>query len=261
MTLPPGPPPTIMVSPIYLVPTDREPRRDAPDAILQGVLAARAFYARALARPSGDTATFAVDPAGVRLVRGTRPAAELSRPRSDTTPADVFAANVRDEAVALTPDLADARHTRLVFVDAEPPCGVIETATYVNPRLSVFDGKRIRGLAGDDPPNHCPGAGAPWSSSCFYAGTVAHETAHAFGVPHPAACEKPTCAAARGDAGCPRPPMCFEALMYLGRDLRDPKVAFLDEDKERLRASPFLLPIRADDVGPVRCARKPPRAR
>jgi hypothetical protein len=111
------------------------------------------------------------------------------------------------------------------YIDADPACGQgIGGASGV----ALLSANDLRGLVGE--PNVPPCIGDPPDTSgvCRWIGGLGHELGHALGLPHPPGCEQGTCSAE-----------AFFSLMFFGYTVY-PDTHFLDEDKERLEASPFF---------------------
>jgi len=240
-----------VVSALYLVPRDRAVNPAFPGAIAHALAATRDWYWHQMADEAGASRTFAIDPAGVRVVTTGKPSSAYSLPRTDgSAKDDAFYFNVAEEAKAAVVGLGAGAHAWIVFIDADPTCGLVETAA--NLGLAVIPSQRMHGLAGEAPPPICPHGHRDWTM-CDYIGTVAHEGGHALGLKHPDDC--PTLRCGEPDrARCPRNPGCDHVLMYLGRNLSDRRVGLLEEDRAVLRSSPFLYPTRASGLPPVVCS-------
>jgi len=230
--------PAKVMTAVYLVPADRQEKRAYREAIEHALTYARAWYWRQLRQSDGGSRTFRIDPDGVRVVPTARAAAAYARARGGReTYATSFFYNVAEDATKGGVDLRDAEHVWVLLVDADPNCD--QTASAALPGYAVLPGHHLHGLAGEVPTPLCP-TEHPWTDVCRYVGTVAHESGHAFGLPHP--------------PECPAHPDCAVDVMYWGRDLADARVILQETDRRTLSKHAFFVPTPPEDIPAVACA-------
>jgi hypothetical protein len=199
--------------------------------------------------------TFFIDPDGVLVWQTSKAADEYSRPKKAPpdggTPAgSTFFRNVADEAKKAGAHLRDGVTTWIVFIDANPLCADKESHSAGELCIAVLPALHLHGIVGEDFPV-CPGSNPQGSNSCNHIGSVAHEGGHSFGLHHPTNCPRFPC-----DMGqCPINPDCDVIdLMYSARELDDPRVTLLDEDRATLNVSPLFEPVALSSLEPLHCA-------
>jgi hypothetical protein len=196
----------------YLVPSDRTYNRQYELGIINAFADLQGWYAGELGGP-----TFVLHDPIVEVYN--TPHASTYYSTNPSGPADPFVlwfwANTIADAFSLTgASFNDPDHAWIFYIDAEPAAGQIGGAGTSG--VAVLPEHDLRGLIGADP--------QPVSR---WIGGLGHELGHAFGLPHPPACE----------AGGPACPM--QALMWLGY-ITYPDAFLLPEDKATLFASRFI---------------------
>jgi len=214
---------------VYLVPSDREPRKDYTRAIRNACGHIQRWYWEQLGRQR----TFRLHTLFPEIVRMRHPErwyATNPRPGKQT---EWYWENLLGEAFELTgAHFNDPRHRWIFYVDAEHDPGQSVGAA---DGVAVLPEHDLVGLIGNVMPGHLKGAPR-------WVGGLGHELGHALGLPHPPACEK--------DRNLPE----CKCLMYLGY-VHYPATWLLPEEKAHLMDSPFILPaspvrrrFRCDDL-------------
>lgn len=210
-------PPAVRV--LYLVPANRHPRRAYARAIRDAIRSVRAWYQREL----GNGKTFALNDPVVDVFMTPHRASwyqgELGR--------NDFFFNVLNDAIALAGE-PSGPFAWVVYIDAHPACGQIGGGAI--PGFAVLPANDLRGLVDRRNLPRCADEPADLAGVCRWVGGLGHELGHAFGLPHPAAC----------DAGSPACPST--TMMWLG--FREyPSTFLLEEDKLILDQSPLFQPM------------------
>ena len=217
--------PAKVVRVVYLVPTDRTARPDYVDRVDAAIQHLQIWYRDEM----GNGTTFSLNKRVVEVVQASHPAAWYSA----TGTRDYtlwFWDNVLADAFALTGGrYFDPNNVWVFYIDSDPACG---QAVGAAAGVSLLPANDLRGLAGEA--NIPPCAGDPPDSAgvCRWVGGLGHELGHAFGLPHPAACED-------GDpiTVCPN-----DTLLWTGYTTY-PQTFLLESDKATLAQSPFFSPV------------------
>ncbi len=206
---------------VYLVPADRQIRQDYREAVTIAAADMQWFYQQQMA----DGRTFTLD-REVLVLQSSHPASWFA-----ATPGfGGFYSSARSEVEILTGRPAGSLHAGpdvwAIYVDALHSCG--QCGGCGGNRVTVIDVNDLHGLVGEAHQPGCPGE-IDNSTRCRFIGGLGHELGHAFGLPHPLACDLglPDC-----DHG---------ALMWSGYS-RYPATYLLASDKATLSASPYLSP-------------------
>ena len=211
---------------VYLVPADRAVRDDYVERLEAAIQHVRIWTRNEM----GDGTTFSTNRRVVEVVHTSQVAAWYS-----TNPSGDYAlwfwTNVLTEAFALTgAKFADPNNTWVFYIDSDPGCEQAAGATLGVVLLGAND---LRGLAGEPYVPPCAGAPPDTAGVCRWVGGLGHELGHAFGLPHPPACED-----SDPNTVCP-----LNTLMYLGY-ITYPQTFLLETDKETLAQSGFFSPVR-----------------
>ena len=217
--------PAAVVRLIYLVPSDRTVNHDYVKRLEAAAEHLQTWTRDELA--NGSTFTLSKR---VETVRLSQPATYYS-----TTPNGSYALwfwfNVLDEAFAATGGtFLDPNNVWTFYIDSDPACG---QATGATSGVALLGANDLRGLAGEPTLQPCGEPSPSYDTNiCRWVGGLGHELGHAFGLPHPPACEDndPTTA-------CPS-----DTLMYLGY-ITYPQTYLLEEDKAALAQTPFFGPV------------------
>ena len=192
--------PTVKV--VYLVPSDRSPRRDFPKSAQRAVASVQRWYFDRLGK------TFELDDPLVETVRTLHPESWYAASAGQRDDREALWSAAVHEAFTLTgASYDDPKHTWIYFLDADVP-GIPAQGTS---GIALLLRRDISRLLGAEP-------------KCVAAGTIAHELGHAFGLKHPRQCdshEKPDSA-----------PEC-ESVSYLG-GYQFPNSTFLPRERDRL---------------------------
>jgi hypothetical protein len=204
-----------LVHVIYLVPSDREVRKDYARAIERAIEHLQIWYAQEL----GTGESFSLAKPVVEVQR-------LSQPASYYTSTTNFFLDVLFEAFALTGgSFFDPDDIWIYYIDADPACN---QGTGAAAGVALLPANDLRGLAGEPVINVCTGEVEPDLGVCRWVGGLGHELGHAFGLPHPPECEPEV------TASCPH-----KALLWLGY-LTYPDAFLTAADRATLAESPFF---------------------
>jgi hypothetical protein len=210
---------------VYLVPIDRAVRHDYSQRLRYAIRNLQIFYRNEL----GDDTTFSLNKPIVEVVPTPHLASWYS-----TNPAGPFSVwffnNVVTEGFALTGGrFFDPSNIWVFYIDSDPACGQLVGATS---GVAVLPANDLRGLAGESNIPPCPADPPDTAGVCRWIGGLGHELGHAFGLPHPPGCED-----ADPATSCPS-----NTLLWLGY-ITYPETFLLDDDKARLRQSPFFSSV------------------
>lgn len=202
---------------IYLVPSDREPQPDYVAAIERGIRSVQIFYRNQL----GNGMTFHLHTPVVEVYKTSHPASYY---------ATSIWSRALEDGFKVTHGRFDDPHNRWVFyIDADPDCH--NGGTFGGTQgVALLPKNDLRGLSGVKAVHICPNDGfSDHDNLCRWIGGLGHELGHAFGLPHPAACDKQI----------PGAPCPAQALMWTGYTTY-PGTFLLPEDKRSLGASGFF---------------------
>lgn len=208
---------------IYLVPSDREIRRDYVRHLDSAIGHVQVWLRNEL----GDDLSFSTIKKPVQVIQTSHTAAWY-RENSVGDFAIWFFANVLADGFDLTGgQFDDPSNIWVFYIDSDPACGQLVGAAA---GVAVLPANDLRGLAGEDNIPPCPGQPPDTAGVCRWVGGLGHELGHALGLPHPSACEA-------GDPTCPS-----NTLMWLGY-ITYPDTFLLESDKTILENSPFISPV------------------
>jgi hypothetical protein len=207
---------------VYLVPADRAERADYADRLEAAVKHVQIWTRNEM----GDRTTFTLRKRPVEVFHTSHDASWYS-----ANPAGEFSlwfwSNVLAEAFALTGGgFFDPHNTWVFYIDSDPACGQLVGATS---GVAVLPANDLRGLASETNIPACPWEPPDTAGVCRWVGGLGHELGHAFGLPHPPACED-----SDPDTVCPT-----DALLWLGY-ITYPQTFLLAEDKQTLEQSAFF---------------------
>jgi len=214
---------------VYLVPADKTPRDDYAAAVAEAILELQAFYQEELgtSRSKGRKAvgaTFETFSPTVEVVVTPHDSAYYNA-NNQAGPFEFWSRAVGDGFDATGGGFNDPDSVWLYYIDADPACGQAGGGTS---GVAVLPANDLRGLVGQPTVPACIGDSPDTSGVCRWIGGLGHELGHAFGLPHPPGCDAGNCSAE-----------AYLSLMFVGYAFY-PDTYFLDEDKERLEASPFF---------------------
>jgi hypothetical protein len=210
---------------IYLVPSDREVRRDYARHLDSAIGHVQVWLRNEL----GDDLSFSTDKKPVEVVETQHNASWYStNPNGDF--AVWFFFNVIADAFALTgAQFNDPNNIWVFYIDAEPACGQLTGGVA---GVAVLPQHDLRGLAGEENIPPCPTDPVDTAGVCRWVGGLGHELGHALGLPHPLACED----------GDPTTPCPENTLLWFGYRTY-PDTYLLESDKTFLESSPFISPV------------------
>jgi hypothetical protein len=217
--------PSPVVRIVYLVPADRVVRDEYVDRLQAAIQHLRIWTRNEM----GDGTTFSPRKRVVEVVQTSQVAAWYG-----TNPAGEFGLwfwnNVLTEAFALTgASFFDPNNTWVFYIDSDSGCGQAVGATS---GVALLPANDLRGLAGELNIPPCVGAPPDTAGVCRWVGGLGHELGHAFGLPHPPACED----------GDPTTVCPSNTLLWLGY-ITYPQTFLLEEDKATLAQSPFFSSV------------------
>jgi hypothetical protein len=214
---------TRVVRVIYLVPADAVVRPDYTDRLTKAIEHLQIWYRNEM----GAATTFTLHKPVVEVVQSAQVTAWYSTNPVGDNPDLWFFFNVVADAFALTGGgFFDPNNIWVFYIDSDPACGQLVGATS---GVAVLPANDLRGLAGEPNIPPCPGQPPDTAGVCRWVGGLGHELGHAFGLPHPPACDDADPATI-----CPS-----DTLLWLGY-ITYPDTYLLDEDKATLRTSPFF---------------------
>ena len=211
---------------VYLVPADRI----VNDEYIHRLKAAVEHLQIWTRNEMGDGTTFSLSKRPVEVIQTSQVAAWYS-----TNPAGEFPLwfwnNALADAFALTGgSFFDPNNTWAFYIDADPDCGQAVGGTS---GVALLPANDLRGLAGETNIPPCFGQLPDTAGVCRWVGGLGHELGHAFGLPHPLACED-----SDSNSVCPS-----DTLLWLGY-ITYPQTFLLPEDKETLAQSPFFSSVK-----------------
>jgi hypothetical protein len=208
---------------IYVVPADAPVRDYYADRLRKAAEHLQIWYRNEV----GDATTFTLHKPVVEVVQSSQVTSWYSTNPAGDNPDLWFFFNVVADAFALTGGgFFDPDNIWVFYVDSDPACGQQVGATS---GVAVLPANDLRGLAGEPNIPPCPGQLPDTAGVCRWVGGLGHELGHAFGLPHPPACEDSDPATI-----CPS-----DALLWLGY-ITYPNTYLLVGDKMTLRANPFF---------------------
>ena len=207
---------------VVLVPADKPVRADYAVRIESAIKHLQVWYRNELS----DGRTFTLRKSAVEVVQTPHAAEWYS-----TTPNGDFGGwffnNVLGDAFAATGGHFDDPNNIWVFyIDADPACRQLVGATN---GVAVLPANDLRGLRGEANIPPCPTEPPDAGRICRWVGGLGHELGHAFGLPHPTACED----------NDPTTPCPDDALLWLGYRTY-PTTFLLQSDRDVLNQSPFF---------------------
>ena len=214
---------------VYLVPFDKKPRHIYSVALRKAIREMRAFYQAQLgiteSRARADIGeTFDISSPAVEVVVTPHDSAFYNA-NNQAGAFEFFFRAVQDGFEATGGGFNDPDDIWVFYIDADPACGQGVGGTS---GVALLPANDLRGLVGEPNVPSCIGDAPDTGGVCRWIGGLGHELGHALGLPHPPGCEQGNCSAE-----------AFFSLMFFGYTVY-PDTYFLDEDKERLRASPFF---------------------
>ena len=217
--------PAKVVRLVYLVPTDRTAREDYVDRLGAAIQHLQIWYRNEM----GNGTTFSLGKPVVEVVQTLHPAGWYSA--NGTREYKLwFWDNVLADAFALTgATFFDPDNVWVFYIDSDPAC---DQAVGAAAGVSLLPANDLRGLAGEANIPPCAGDAPDTAGVCRWVGGLGHELGHAFGLPHPAACDN-----ADPSTVCPD-----NALMWTGY-IPYPQTFLLESDKAALAQSPFFSPV------------------
>lgn len=201
---------------MYLVPTDRQHQVHYRKAIQTAFVSLQAWYRDQLGGQVFSLASLSPDECGML---------QPSSFYAVDTYSKVFA-----EARRCGPVTAGSSQNVvwIVYADVVHGCNQPGRIGVGSPGLAVLGREDIQGLAGEPSDGDC--GRNPSYPVGRYIGGAGHELGHAFGLPHPPGCDA-------GSQACDWP-----ALMWAGY-ASYPNTYLRDDEKQKLRESPFFRPI------------------
>jgi hypothetical protein len=209
---------------LYLVPVDRAVRKDYENRVEAAIQHLQIWFRNEL----GGT-TFTLNKSVVEVVRTSQVAAWYS-----THPSGEYAIwfwnNVTTEAFRLTGgNFLDPNNIWVFYIDSDPACGQLVGGTS---GVALLPANDLRGLRGETNMPPCAGALPDTAGVCRWVGGLGHELGHAFGLPHPPACED-----SDPNTVCPS-----NVLLWLGY-ITYPQTFLLEKEKMALRQNPFFSSV------------------
>ena len=210
---------------VYLVPSDRDVRRDYTRHLDSAIEHVQIWLRNEL----GENLSFSTDKKPVEVLQTSHTAAWYRENPVGSFEVWFFN-NVVADGFALTGgQFNDPSNIWVFYIDAEPACGQLTGATS---GVAVLPEHDLRGLAGEENIPTCPTDPVDTAGVCRWVGGLGHELGHALGLPHPLACED-------GDPAttCPS-----DNLMWLGY-ITYPDTYLLESDKTILENDSFISPV------------------
>lgn len=210
---------------VYLVPADRVARADYVDRIEAAIRHVQIWTRNEM----GDRTTFSLNKRPVEVIQTPHDAAWYKdNPAGDLSEFSVwFWWNALGDAFALTGgDFFDPNNTWVFYIDSDPACGQLVGGTS---GVALLPANDLRGLADETNIPACPWESPDTAGVCRWVGGLGHELGHAFGLPHPPACED-----SDANTACPT-----NTLLWLGY-ITYPQTFLLEQDMETLGRSLFF---------------------
>lgn len=206
---------------VYVVPSGQEIKFSYVESLERAIVSLQAWFFGQMANGT----TFKLNDPVVEVVRTQHSADWYRTNPSGPDPALWYFNNTTADAFSLTGAYySDPANVWLFYNAANTGCGA---RTGANAHVGVLHAGDLRGLSGEPYLNECPGTPDDTFGLLRWVGGSGHELGHAFGLPHPPACED-------NDPGTPCP---SGALMYQGL-YQYPNAYLLPEDRATLD-SPF----------------------
>ena len=208
---------------VYLVPADGAVRDLYVDRLTKAIEHLQVWYRNEL----GGSTTFSLHKPVVEVIGTSQVTSWYStNPAGDNSDLWFFF-NVVADAFALTGgSFFDPGNIWVFYIDSDPACGQLVGATS---GVAVLPANDLRGLAGEPNIPPCVGQTPDTAGVCRWVGGLGHELGHAFGLPHPPACED-----AEPATICPS-----DTLLWLGY-IPYPNTYLLSGDKAMLATSTFF---------------------
>lgn len=208
---------------IYLVPSDRPEQPHYQQTIASAIQDVRQWYGEQMA----DSRTFHLHAPVVETYRTVHTASWYATNNAAANPNLTFWNNVIGDAFALTGgNFNDPENRWIYYIDADPARGQLGGAGTSG--VAVLPANDLRGLTGE-PILQINGDEPTGFGVNRWIGGLGHEVGHAFGLPHPAACEDND-----PNTVCPD-----GALMWTGYATY-PNAFLLQSDRDALARSPFF---------------------
>lgn len=208
---------------VYLVPADRTVRQDYAEALAHAIVDLRAWFANQMKEYGRKTFTIASPTVSVvALPHDASYYSTNPQPNLFTQ----FWGNVLNDAMPLTGGrFNDPENVWAYYIDADAACG--QCAGCGAAGVLLIGANDLRGFLGEPYRPACP---TDWDTPSLgrYIGGLGHELGHAFGLPHPKACDE-------GKPDCD-----WEALMWNGFR-HYPNTYLRPDEKATLDSSPFFL--------------------
>lgn len=198
---------------IYLVPSDRQPRSEAPIALTNGMKHLQRWYRE----QSDNGKTFKLHDPIVEIIRSSHETSWFYTNPAGNNPSLYLWFNSVSEASA---KFFDQNYTYVIYVDVEAPGQAVGGSGGV----TLLPQHDILGMIGQN---------ALEPRVCRWVGGLGHELGHALGLPHPPECDSHQ---------APDNSIPCQSLMYLGY-LIYPDTYLLADNKDRLNQSPFIVPL------------------
>ena len=210
---------------IYLVPSNRIVDQSVVESIEVAAMEVREWYATQM----GNGSTFALHDPVVQVIQSAHGDEWYSAGCEDTEPW-CFWYRVKDDAKALAGvRFNDAEYVWVIYVDAEPACGQSAGATAGG--VVILPRHDLEGITGATGVQYQCGE-VETRGVDRWIGGLAHELGHAFGLPHPPACEDRSVF-----TRCPA-----DCLMFTGY-VNYPNTYLLDSNRHQLLASGFFSSV------------------
>jgi hypothetical protein len=198
---------------MYLAPQDREFREDYERAIRSAFVDMQDWYRRQLEGP-----VFTLYSLQIERCRLTRDAPFYL--------SDSYSKVLSDAQRCLPVRSGDPSMVWALYADVGHGCNLPGRLGVGSPGLTIMGQEDLQGL-NDEPQINDGCQVVPKFTVGRWRGGAAHEVGHTFGLPHPPGCDA-------GAADCDR-----NALMWSGY-ASYPNTYFREDEKTRLRASPFF---------------------